>query len=109
MVEAVACALCNGWTASLSFPHPVLLLVANAKLAEANEKLTAVRAKVADLNERLRQLEQQYAAAVADQDAAVAQNEACQRKLGLANRLIAALASGAPGCCGLQHTSPTSA
>lgn len=34
-------------------------------------------------------------AAVAEKDAAVAQSEACQRKLDLANRLIAALASGA--------------
>lgn len=35
-------------------------------------------------------------AAVAEKDSAVAQSEACQRKLDLANRLIAALASG--GC-----------
>ena len=58
-----------------------------------------MRAKVAALNEQLAQLEQQYAAAAAEQDAAVAQSEACQRKLDLANRLIAALASGAPDPC----------
>lgn len=67
---------------------------ANTKLADADTKLKEVREKVATLNAQLATLEQSYAAAVADKDAAVAQAEACQRKLGLANRLIAALASG---------------
>lgn len=73
---------------------------ANAKLADANAKLGEVRDKVAALNAQLARLEASYGAAVADKDATVAQAEACQRRLGLANRLISALASG-----GSQHYS----
>jgi dynein heavy chain len=42
---------------------------------------------------QVRQLEEQFAAAVAEKEDAIRQSEHCQLKLQLANRLITALAS----------------
>jgi dynein heavy chain len=69
------------------------LAAANARLAEANAMLSDVRQKVAELDAKVRELEAAYAAAAEDKNAAVAEAERCQRRLALANRLIAALAS----------------
>ncbi|PRW60500.1 Dynein alpha flagellar outer arm [Chlorella sorokiniana] len=76
------------------------LAQANAKLAEANTKLQEVQAKVAALNAQLAELESQHALVLCSTCRRLWrrrmrqwQSEACQRKLDLANRLIAALAS----------------
>eukprot|EP00891_Asterochloris_glomerata_P001316 jgi/Astpho2/1316/Aster-06188 len=69
------------------------LAAANDKLLAANTRLKEVQEKVAALNAQVKQLEDQYSLALGEKNAAIAESERCQRKLGLANRLIAALAS----------------
>ena len=69
------------------------LAEANRKLEEANTTLAAVQAKVAELNRMVQELEKAFNDAVSEKEAAIAESERCQRKLGLANRLIRALAS----------------
>ena len=74
-------------------PKRIELAEANAKLEEANVTLTEVQAKVAKLNAMVKDLEDQFKAANDEKEAAIRESERCQRKLGLANRLITALAS----------------
>ncbi|DBA86689.1 TPA: Dynein alpha chain, flagellar outer arm [Trebouxia sp. C0004] len=74
-------------------PKRLELAGANDKLAAANTTLKQVQDKVALLNAQVQELEDQYNKALAEKNAAIAESERCQRKLGLANRLIAALAS----------------
>lgn len=74
-------------------PKRLELAAANAKLEEANATLTEVQAKVAKLNAMVQDLENQFKAATDEKEAAIRESERCQRKLGLANRLITALAS----------------
>ena len=74
-------------------PKRMELAAANAKLEEANATLTEVQAKVAKLNAMVQDLEDQFKAATDEKEAAIRESERCQRKLGLANRLITALAS----------------
>ena len=68
---------------------------ANEMLEEANTKLKAVQEKVAELNALVADLERQYDEAMTDKNNAIAEQEATNRKLGLANRLVNALASSA--------------
>jgi dynein heavy chain, axonemal len=74
-------------------PKKAELAEANAKLADANSTLATVMAKVAELNKMVADLEAQFEAANADKNAAIAEQERCDRKLDLANRLINALSS----------------
>ena len=69
------------------------LAEANAELERANRTLTEVQAKVAELNAQVAELERQFDEANREKDAAIQEKERCDRKLGLANRLINALAS----------------
>jgi dynein heavy chain, axonemal len=74
-------------------PKKAELAEANAKLADANETLTAVMAKVAELNKMVADLQAQFDEANDEKNAAIKEQERCDRKLDLANRLITALAS----------------
>jgi dynein heavy chain, axonemal len=74
-------------------PKKQELREANEKLSNANETLTVVMAKVAALNAMVADLEAQFDAANKDKNDAIAEQERCDRKLSLANRLITALAS----------------
>lgn len=74
-------------------PKKAELAEANAKLSDANETLTVVMAKVAELNAMVADLEAQFEAANNDKNAAIKEQERCDLKLSLANRLITALAS----------------
>jgi dynein heavy chain, axonemal len=74
-------------------PKKAELAEANAKLSVANETLCVVMAKVADLNAMVAALEAQFDAANNEKNAAIAEQERCDLKLSLANRLITALAS----------------
>jgi dynein heavy chain len=74
-------------------PKKAELAESNEKLRNANETLATVLAKVADLNALVANLEAQFAAATKDKNDAIAEQERCDLKLSLANRLITALAS----------------
>lgn len=74
-------------------PKKAELAEANEKLQTANETLTEVMAKVAELNAMVADLESQFDAANKDKNDAIAEQERCDLKLSLANRLITALAS----------------
>ena len=69
------------------------LAAANAQPQEGQEKLSEVEAKVAELNAMVAELEQLFEVALKDKNDAIAEQERCQLKLNLANRLISALAS----------------
>eukprot|EP00959_Pyramimonas_sp_CCMP1952_P277917 5809102-Pyramimonas_sp.AAC.1 len=68
---------------------------ANEQLAEAKETLARVQARVAELMALVADLEAQFEAANKEKNDAIAEQERTQRKLGLANRLINALAASA--------------
>ena len=74
-------------------PKKAELAEANEKLQTANETLTEVMAKVAELNAMVADLEAQFDAANKDKNDAIAEQQRCDLKLSLANRLITALAS----------------
>ncbi|GAB4813657.1 hypothetical protein N2152v2_000703 [Parachlorella kessleri] len=74
-------------------PKRLELAEANAKLEAANTQLREVEEKVSALNMRVNELEEKFAKAAAEKSAASMELESCQRRLGLANRLITALAS----------------
>lgn len=74
-------------------PKKAELAEANAKLEDANSTLTVVMAQVAELNKMVADLESQFEEANADKNGAIAEQERCDRKLDLANRLITALSS----------------
>jgi dynein heavy chain len=76
-------------------PKRMELAEANATLAEANEKLAQVQARVAELNALVADLEAQFAQAEGDKNAALDEQDRTNRKLGMANRLINALAASA--------------
>ena len=69
------------------------LAEANAQLEEANTKLAAVQAKVAELNALVADLERQFDEAEAEKNGAIDEKERLDIKLGLANRLVNALAA----------------
>lgn len=71
------------------------LAEANRTLGEANEKLALVQARVAELNALVADLERQFKEAEDNKNSAIAEQERTNRKLGLANRLINALAASA--------------
>ena len=64
---------------------------ATNQLNEAIAAKEAALAKKAEAEATVAELEAAYAAAVAEKEAKVAEGEMCQRKLGLANRLMSAL------------------
>ena len=66
---------------------------ANAQLDEANATLQAVQDKVAGLNALVADLERQFNEAEADKNAAINEKERLEVKLGLATRLVNALAA----------------
>ena len=74
-------------------PKKAELKEANEKLEGANVKLAAVVEKVDALNAMVADLERQCDAANKDKNDAIAEQQRCDRKLSLANRLISALAS----------------
>lgn len=74
-------------------PKKAELAEANAKLEDANSTLVVVMAKVAELNKMVADLEAQFEEANSDKNGAIAEQERCDRKLDLANRLITALSS----------------
>ena len=80
---------------SMVEPKRQELAEANAKLADADHKLGEVRAKVQALNDMVQDLENQFNKAIADKEAAIQESERCKTKLGLANRLVNALAASA--------------
>ena len=69
------------------------LAEANAQLDEANTKLAAVQEKVANLNALVADLERQFNEAEAEKNGAIEEKEKLDIKLGLANRLVNALAA----------------
>ena len=69
------------------------LAEANAQLDEANHKLAAVREKVANLNALVADLERQFDEAEAEKNGAIDEKAKLDIKLGLANRLVNALAA----------------
>eukprot|EP00899_Mesostigma_viride_P003607 jgi/Mesvir1/13247/Mv18980-RA.1 len=96
-----AAGLCE-WTINIVMYYDVVsevepkrqeLAAANAQLEDANRKLVEVQAKVAELNRQVAELEEQFNSAIRDKDSAIREAEHCQKKLGLAQRLIAALGS----------------
>jgi dynein heavy chain, axonemal len=74
-------------------PKKAELAESNKKLHNANETLAVVMAKVAELNAMVADLESQFETANKDKNNAIAEQERCDLKLSLANRLITALAS----------------
>jgi len=74
-------------------PKKLELAEANAQLDEANTKLEAVQTKVAELNAMVADLERQFEEANAEKNAALEEQAHTERKLGLANRLVNALAA----------------
>ena len=69
------------------------LAEANAQLDEANTKLAAVQEKVANLNALVADLERQFDEAEAEKNGAIDEKAKLDVKLGLANRLVNALAA----------------
>jgi len=74
-------------------PKRQSLKKAQEDLAEATAKLNEVQAHVADLEAKLAVLIAEYDKVVAEKNAVVAEGERLQNKLGLAQRLMAALGS----------------
>jgi dynein heavy chain len=66
---------------------------AQATLAEANAKKEEVDILVARLNKELSVLLAEYQEAMDTKNQAIAESEKCERKLNLAQRLVAALGS----------------
>eukprot|EP00960_Hanusia_phi_P043076 755854-Hanusia_phi.AAC.6 len=74
-------------------PKRQALKQAQDELEAANKKLAEVNAHVADLESKLAILIEEYDKVVAEKNAVVAEGERLQNKLGLAQRLMAALGS----------------
>jgi dynein heavy chain len=74
-------------------PKRIALREATEKLNNATEKLNHVKALVAELEEKLGTLIKEFDEANAIKEAAIAESDACQRKLDLAQRLVNALSS----------------
>jgi hypothetical protein len=74
-------------------PKRIALAKASEELRIASEKLDIVQKRVKELNAKLKKLTDEYDEANKTKQEAIATVEAGQKKLGLANRLINALAS----------------
>jgi len=74
-------------------PKKQAVAKAQAELAEANEKKRVVDELVAKLNADLQVLLDTYNAAMKEKNDAIAEQERCNRKLDLAQRLVGALGS----------------
>ena len=74
-------------------PKRIALRQAQEELEAANTKLAEVQANVADLESKLAVLVEDFDRVVAEKDAVVKEGERLQTKLGLAQRLMAALGS----------------
>jgi dynein heavy chain len=99
--NSAAAGLCN-WVINIVIyrdivvtvePKRIALAKANAELDEANTKLATVQARVKELNDKLKVLTDAFDEANAKKQAAIHTVETGKAKLGLANRLINALAS----------------
>ena len=78
---------------SMVEPKRQELREANEKLDSANTRLAEVQEQVRTLNEMVVDLERQFNEAIQEKEEAIAESERTQRKLGLANRLVAALSA----------------
>jgi dynein heavy chain len=99
--NSAAAGLCN-WVINITIyrdivvtvePKRIALAKATAQLQEASEKLDVVQKRVAELNAKLKKLTDAFDVANKTKQDAIDTVERGQKKLGLANRLINALAS----------------
>ena len=99
--NSAAAGLCN-WVINITIyrdivvtvePKRIALAKATAELQEASEKLDVVQKRVAELNAKLKKLTDAFDVANKTKQDAIDTVERGQKKLGLANRLINALAS----------------
>ena len=74
-------------------PKRQALREATEKLNKATAELEVINAEVAELQAKLQVLIEQFDEAESTKNAAIAESDACEKKLNLAQRLVAALAS----------------
>lgn len=100
--KSSACAGLCEWVMNITIYYDIFMGVEPLKAAEAkakidlaaaNEKKQVVDTKVAELNAALKLLTDQFDAAMAAKNQAIADAEKCEKKLNLAQRLVNALGS----------------